>query len=64
MLFICQHAHRIDPAGPLCRYPAGNEGQNCESDIELFDDCLHKDDEIISERFMMQSGLLKELESV
>jgi len=32
-----------------------------EKDIELFDDCLHKDDEIISERLNLLSGLLKEL---
>jgi hypothetical protein len=34
----------------------------CESDINLFDECLHKDDEIISERLNVLSGLLKELE--
>jgi hypothetical protein len=32
-----------------------------EKDIELFDDCLHKDDEIISERLNVLGGLLKEL---
>jgi len=35
-----------------------------EDDIKLFDECLHKDDEIISERIHVLSRLLKELEMV
>ena len=38
---------------------SGNE--YIKKDIELFDDCLHKDDEIISERLNILFGLLKEL---
>ena len=32
-----------------------------DKDINLFDDCLHKDDEIISERLNIIFGLLKEI---
>lgn len=38
----------------------GND--HIDEDMELFDECLHKDDEIISERLKMLSGLLKILE--
>jgi hypothetical protein len=38
---------------------AGNE--HIEEDIGLFDDCLHKDDEIISERLRALADSLKEL---
>jgi len=38
----------------------GND--HIKEDLNLFDDCLHKDDEIISERLNILSGLLKELE--
>ena len=34
-----------------------------ESDIDLFEECLQKDDEIISERINMLYGLLKELKN-
>ena len=32
-----------------------------EEDMKLFDQCLHKDDEILSERLKTLAGLLKEL---
>jgi hypothetical protein len=33
-----------------------------EGDIELFDEVLHKDDEILSERLRVLSGVLREIE--
>ena len=38
----------------------GND--HIEEDMTLFDDCLHKDDEIIGERLKMLASLLKQLE--
>lgn len=35
-----------------------------EEDVKLFDDCLHRDDEIIGERLHLLASLLKELEYV
>ena len=35
-----------------------------EEDIKLFDECLHRDDEIIGERLHVLAALLKELEYV
>lgn len=40
------------------------DNEHIESDINLFDECLHKDDEIISERLNILSGLFKELEKL
>lgn len=40
------------------------DNQNIEEDIELFDDCLHKDDEILSERLHTLSRILKEIEMI
>lgn len=38
------------------------ENEFIDQDIQLFDDCLHQDDEIIAERLARLSGLLRELE--
>jgi hypothetical protein len=38
------------------------ENENIHEDLELFDDCLHQDDEILSERLKTLSSLLKQLE--
>ena len=40
------------------------DNQNIEEDIELFNDCLHKDDEILSERLYTLSRMLKEIEMI
>ncbi len=37
------------------------DNENIEEDIQLFDDCLHKDDEILSERLHTLSSILKEM---
>ena len=38
------------------------DNQHIEGDIDLFDEVLHKDDEIISERLRILSGVLREIE--
>lgn len=40
------------------------ENEYLDSDIELFDQCLHKDDEILAERLNVLKGLLSELEKL
>lgn len=37
------------------------DNDHIEDDIKLFDDCLHKDDEILSERMNILSSVLREL---
>ena len=37
------------------------ENEHIDEDIKLFDNCLHKDDEILSERLRVLSGLLGDL---
>ena len=37
------------------------ENEKIDEDLKLFDDCLHQDDEIISERLQILSALLKKL---
>jgi hypothetical protein len=39
------------------------DNDQIENDIKLFDDCLHKDDEIISERLNVLYELLKEIKT-
>ena len=39
------------------------DNEHLEEDIQLFDDCLHQDDEIISERLNVLSSLLDELKN-
>jgi len=38
------------------------DNDHIESDIELFDQCLHKDDEILAERMRILKSLLDELD--
>ena len=38
------------------------ENEHIDEDMRLFDDCLHKDDEIIGERLKTLSSLLEQLE--
>lgn len=40
------------------------ENDYLDEDIELFDECLHKDDEILSERLKTLSGIIQELEKL
>jgi hypothetical protein len=53
---------RIGLQGGAMNVSICKDNEHIESDIKLFDDCLHKDDEIISERLKVLSELLKELE--
>jgi hypothetical protein len=38
------------------------DNEHIDEDMNLFDDCLHQDDEILSERLKTLSSLLKQLE--
>ena len=42
----------------------GLENDYLEEDIEFFDECLHQDDEILSERIKTLSGIIQELEKL
>ena len=53
---------RIGLQGGAMNISICTDNNQIESDLNLFDECLHKDDEIISERLRMLSGLLRELE--
>ncbi len=55
---------RIGLQGGAMNVSVCKENELIESDINLFDECLRKDDEIISERLNVLSGLLKELGKV
>lgn len=53
---------RIGLQGGAMNVSICTDNEQIESDLNLFDECLHKDDEILSERLRMLSGLLRELE--
>lgn len=53
---------RIGLQGGAMNVSVCTDNEHIEEDTKLFDDCLHKDDEIISERLRTLSGILKELE--
>jgi hypothetical protein len=53
---------RIPLQGGALDVAVCTENEFIEQDIQLFDDCLHQDDEIIAERLARLSGLLRELE--
>ena len=55
---------RIGLQGGAMNVSICRDNEHIESDINLFDECLHKDDEIISERLNVLSELLKELEKL
>lgn len=55
---------RIGLQGSAMNVAVCAENEHIESDMELFDLCLHKDDEIISERCKVLAGLLDELERI
>jgi hypothetical protein len=62
---------KFNPDNPMIeRIPLQGDAMNVsictdnnfiDEDIKLFDECLHRDDEILSERLHMLSSLLKEL---
>ncbi len=52
---------RIGLQGGAMNVSICTDNEHIEDDINLFDECLHKDDEIISERLHALSKLIKEL---
>ncbi|MFC2084995.1 DUF6530 family protein [Bacteroidota bacterium] len=52
---------RIGLQGGAMNVSVCTDNEYLEEDTKLFDDCLHKDDEIISERLHTLSRLLKDL---
>jgi hypothetical protein len=54
---------RIGLQGGAMNVSICSDNDQIENDIKLFDDCLHKDDEIISERLNILYALLKEIKS-
>jgi hypothetical protein len=55
---------RIGLQGGAMNVSICKDNEQIENDIKLFDDTLHKDDEIISERLKVLYGLLKEIKEV
>lgn len=55
------HIDRIGLQGGAMNVDLGVGNDQLATDIELFDVCLHEDDEIISERLKVLADLLKEL---
>jgi len=53
---------RIGLQGGAMNVAICEENDHIAGDMELFDDCLHKDDELLSERLRILSGLVKELD--
>jgi hypothetical protein len=54
---------RIGLQGGAMNIAVCQDNEYIESDINLFEECLHKDDEIISERLNILYKLLKEIKS-
>ncbi len=52
---------RIGLQGGAMNVSICTDNEHIEDDINLFDKCLHKDDEIINERLHALSKLIKEL---
>lgn len=55
------HIDRIGLQGGAMNVDLGVGNDQLATDIELFDACLHEDDEIISERLKVLADLLREL---
>jgi len=53
---------KIGLQGDALNVDACIDNNHISEDLKLFDDCLHKDDEIIGERLKTFSSLLKQLE--
>lgn len=52
---------RIPLQGSAMNVAVCNENESIDHDMQILDDCLHKDDEILGERLRRLSALLKEL---
>ena len=52
---------RVPLQGGAMNVAMCTDNEHLEDDVKLFDQCLHEDDEIISERLHRLSALLKEL---
>ncbi|MCU0639468.1 MAG: DUF6530 family protein [Candidatus Krumholzibacteria bacterium] len=55
---------RVGLQGGALNVSIASDNDHIESDIDLFDTCLRKDDEIISERLNVLRGLLKDIENL
>jgi uncharacterized protein DUF6530 len=55
---------RIGLQGGAMNVALCSENEHLKTDIELFDECLHKDDEILAERLNVLRGLLSDLEKM
>jgi hypothetical protein len=55
---------RIGLQGGAMNVAVCTDNEYIETDLNLFDDCLHKDDEIISERLNVLYDLLKEIKEI
>lgn len=53
---------RIGMQGGAMNFSVCTENEHLQKDMELFDQCLHSDDEILSERLTILAGVLKELQ--
>jgi hypothetical protein len=53
---------RIGLQGDAMNVSICTDNEKNDKDMRLFDDCLHQDDEIISERLRILSSLLTQLE--
>jgi len=54
---------RIGLQGGAMNVSVCTDNEHIKNDTDLFEDCLHKDDEIISERLNVLFGLLKEIQT-
>lgn len=52
---------RIGMQGGAMNFSLCTDNEKLEEDMRLFDECLHKDDEILSERMRILGEILKEL---
>lgn len=52
---------RIGVQGGAMNFSICTGNEQIEDDMKLFDDCLHKDDEILSERLHVLAGALRDL---
>ncbi len=52
---------RVPLQGNAMNVAVCTSNEHIQEDIQLFDECLHRDDEIIGERLKLLSGILKKL---
>lgn len=55
---------RIGLQGGAMNVAVCDDNKYIKDDLELFDKCLHEDDELISERLHVMYGLLKEIQEL